>query len=190
MYTPAEGRLLGLRNLGKNVRIHRTALFFNPQHVDIGDNSRIDAFTIITGSEAGVSIGRHVHIAAGAYLFGGGGISVHDFAGISCRTILLSSNDDYSGRFLTGPTIPEKFTQVTRSRITIGRHAVIGAACVVLPGVEIGDGAAVGAQSLVKANVDPFTIVAGSPLRVLRKRDQRLLELEQLLSLDEDGLGT
>jgi dTDP-4-amino-4,6-dideoxy-D-glucose acyltransferase len=190
IYEPDEAALLGLRSLGTNVRIHRTALIFEPQHVDIGDNSRIDAFTIITGSEIGVSIGRHVHVASGAYLFGGGGISIHDFAGISCRAIILSSNDDYSGNFLTGPTIPEQFTNVLRSRITIGRHVVIGAASIVMPGVEIGVGAAVGAQSLVKANVDPFTIVAGNPMRVLRKREQGLLELEKFLSVADEGTAS
>jgi acetyltransferase-like isoleucine patch superfamily enzyme len=186
LYTADEAKALGLRSLGADVRIHRTAIILSPQYVAIGDRSRIDAFTLITGSRAGVSIGRHVHIAAGAYLFGGGGIRIDDFAGISSRAIIYSANDDYSGNFLTGPTIPEHLTNVTSAQVTIGRHVVVGAASIVLPGVTIGEGSAIGALSLVKADVDSFVIAAGNPLRTLRQRERHLLALEAQLATDED----
>ena len=46
----------------------------------------------------------------------------------------------------------------------------IGQNAVILPGVHIGDGAIIGANSVVGRNVEPYTIVAGNPAKVLRKR--------------------
>jgi galactoside O-acetyltransferase len=53
------------------------------------------------------------------------------------------------------------------------RHAILGAGCVVLPGVVIGESSAVGALSLVKANVPAFAVVAGVPARIIGQRDSQ-----------------
>ena len=52
----------------------------------------------------------------------------------------------------------------------IGNDVWIGQNAVILPGVHIGDGAIVGAESVVGSDVSPYTVVAGNPARVLRKR--------------------
>ena len=56
-----------------------------------------------------------------------------------------------------------------QGRITIGRGAWIGFDCCVLPGVTIGAGSVVGARSVVTSDVEPFTIVAGNPARMIRR---------------------
>lgn len=53
--------------------------------------------------------------------------------------------------------------------IHIGRNVWIGFDCIVMPGVTIGDGAIVGARSVVTQDVPPFTMVAGNPARKIRK---------------------
>jgi acetyltransferase-like isoleucine patch superfamily enzyme len=60
------------------------------------------------------------------------------------------------------------FTGAARP-IHIGRAAWIGFDSCVLPGVTIGEGAVVGARSVVTSDVEPFTIVAGNPARVIRR---------------------
>ena len=52
----------------------------------------------------------------------------------------------------------------------IGNDVWIGQNAVILPGVHIGDGAIIGANSVVSSNVEPYTIVAGNPARAIRKR--------------------
>ena len=60
----------------------------------------------------------------------------------------------------------------------IGNDVWIGQNAVILPGVQIGDGAIVGANSVVGSNVAPYSIVAGNPARLLRKRfDDELIGL-------------
>lgn len=60
----------------------------------------------------------------------------------------------------------------------IGNDVWIGQNAVILPGVHIGDGAIIGANSVVGSHVEPYTIVAGNPARVLRRRfDDELIQL-------------
>ena len=60
----------------------------------------------------------------------------------------------------------------------IGNDVWIGQNAVILPGVHIGDGAIIGANSVVGSDVDPYTIVVGNPAKPLRKRfDTELIEL-------------
>ena len=68
--------------------------------------------------------------------------------------------------------LPLKGDTVIGNDIWIGQNAVI------LPGVHIGDGAIIGADSVVGSNVNPYTIMAGNPARELRKRfDDELIDL-------------
>ncbi|MBZ4191515.1 hypothetical protein K7B07_21555 [Niabella sp. 3A5MI-3] len=55
-------------------------------------------------------------------------------------------------------------------KVTIGKDVWIGASCIILPGVTIGDGAIVAAGSVVTKDVAPFTIVAGVPSKEIKKR--------------------
>lgn len=184
-YSEDELIRIGFGGVGRNVRLDRSTIIVNPAGVHIGDHVRIDAFCLISAFGARVSIGRHVHMAAGVYIFGGGGVMIDDFAGVSARTIIYSTNDDYSGEHMTGPTLLPEFTSVTTAPVHIGRHAVLGAGSVVLPGVVFGEGSVCGALSLIKQNVSPFTIVAGSPAREVKSRSRRLLQLEKEFLLTE-----
>ena len=60
----------------------------------------------------------------------------------------------------------------------IGNDVWIGQNSTVLPGVYIGNGAIIGMNSVVASNVEPYTIVAGNPAKVIRKRfDNQLIKL-------------
>ncbi len=54
--------------------------------------------------------------------------------------------------------------------VKIGDHVWIGGRCIILPGVEIGEGAVVGGGSVVTKNVAPYTVVAGNPAKFINKR--------------------
>jgi dTDP-4-amino-4,6-dideoxy-D-glucose acyltransferase len=113
------------------------------------------------------------------FLTGAARIELQDFSGLSGRVSVYSSNDDYSGSALTGPTVPDEMRRVENAPVTVGRHVVVGAGSVILPGVSIAEGACVGALSLVKRDVSAFTIVAGHDGRVVGERKRALLDLER-----------
>jgi len=174
---------LGLRSVGHNVQIHRSVLFFEPSRIEIGSNVRIDAFCLFTaGGEGFVKIGDYNHISAGVYLFGGGGIELEDFVNLSARTTIHSTSDRADLKpVLVGPTVPSELRNVESGCVTFRRHSATCSGCIILPGVEIGVGAIVGAMTLVKSDVAPFAIVAGSPLRQIGERDSEFLKLERRL---------
>ena len=75
---------------------------------------------------------------------------------------------------------------VNPGKVKIGSDVFVGYGCIVLPGVEIGDGALIGAGSVVTRDIPPMTIAVGNPARVIRPREVN--ELKKTISLIERGL--
>ena len=169
---------LGLGAYGDNVRISTKASLHNTKNIRIGSHVRIDDFCVLSAGDGGIDIGNFIHVGVFSSLIGAGRITLRDFCNLSSRTSIYSSNDDYSGVHMTNPTVPPEFTGVTHAAVTVGRHAIIGAGSVLLPGVILEDGVAVGALSLIKQNCQAFGIYAGSPARRIGNRTRDLLELE------------
>jgi dTDP-4-amino-4,6-dideoxy-D-glucose acyltransferase len=168
---------LGIGAVGENVLIHRTAVLANCENLRLATNIRIDPFVVISAGKS-VKIGRNVHIAAYASIIGAGEVDVGDFVGLAQGVRILASSDDFSGVYLTGPTISGEYKNVVSAGVSIGRHAVIGAGSVIMPGCSIGEGAIVGALSFVNKSLDPWMIYAGAPIRSIRSRRRDLIGLE------------
>lgn len=169
---------LGLKHVGRDVQISDKASLYGASRISLGDHVRIDDFAVLSAGVGGISIGRNVHVAVYSSLMGAGEIVIDDFAGLSSRVAVYSSNDDYSGEFMTNPTIPAQFTNVTSGKVEIQRHAIVGCGAVILPNVTIGVGASVGAMALVMRDCEPFSIYAGNPARFVRKKSDNVLKIE------------
>lgn len=175
-----ELALIGFGRVGTGVLVSRYAVLHNPANIFLGNEVRIDDFCLITaGEDEQVTIGSWVHLAAFAALFGRGGITIDDFAALASRVSVYSTSDDYSGEYMTNPTVPATYTGIRRAPVTIGRHAIVGASSVILPGTAIPDGCSVGALSLVRGALEPWGIYAGVPVRRIRDRSRHLLQLEK-----------
>ena len=167
---------MGFAALGRNVRISDKAAIYGAREMRIGDNSRLDDFCVVSGK---VTLGRNVHIAPFCLVAGGTpGIVLEDFAGLAYRVSVFAQSDDYSGATMTNPTVPARYKVEARMPVRIGRHVIVGTGAIICPGVDLGDGSAVGAASLVLKSCPPWTILAGSPARRLKERRQDLLQLE------------
>lgn len=175
-YDSEELSVLGFKSLGANVQISKAACIIGSENISIDDNSRIDAFTLLSGSGGHIVIGRNVHIASFVSLIGRGGIVLGDFSGLSHGVRVFSASDDYSGEYMTNPTIEPKFTNIHEGEIRICEHVIIGANTVILPGVEIATGTAVGAQSLVTKSLSQWGIYSGIPARLIKPRSKGLLK--------------
>ncbi len=184
-YPQNELKKLGLKKFGKNVKISSKSSIYNADNISIGDNVRIDDFCIISAGDEGIEIGSNVHIACYSSIIGRKKITISDFANISSRVSIYSISDDFSGASLTNPTIPDKYKKPINAPVAIGRHVVIGNGSIILPGVTIEEGSAIGALSLVKNNIKPNIIAAGIPAKKIgvRKKDIFKLEKEYLKQL-------
>ncbi len=172
---------LGFAHVGQDVIIWSLARIVSPEVISIGDSVIIDDFVFLMGGEKTV-IGSFVHIASFTSITGGGEFIMEDLSGLSGGIRVYTGNEDYSGESLTNPAVPYPYRVPIRSFVHIKKHAIVGANTVILPGVTIGEGAAVGANSLITKDCEPWTIYVGSPARALRPRPrERILELEAQL---------
>lgn len=176
---------LEFRSVGNSVKISRRASIYNPSKIEIGDFSRIDDFCVISAGKDGICIGKNVHISPYCSLIGNGRINLENYSGLSSRVSIYSSNDDYSGDFMTNPTVNSKYTNVTSKEVNIGEHTIIGSGSVVLPGVKTGVGTCIGSMSLVNSDCDSFSIYAGVPIRFIRLRARGLLQKSEAMFKDE-----
>ncbi len=176
-YTREELTNIGFKCLGENVLLSRHTSIYSAGKISIGNNVRIDDFCILSGS---ITIGNNVHIAPYCGLFAGDyGIDINDFCGISSRCIIYSLTDDYSGQYLTNPTIPDKYRNVIGGRVTLGKHAVIGTGTTILPNITIEECVSVGSMSLVTKDLPAWGIYVGIPCRKLKDRENNILSLEK-----------
>jgi acetyltransferase-like isoleucine patch superfamily enzyme len=178
-YTHEELAAAGFRSLGINVKIKRNCGLFFTENMIIDDHARIDDFTVIVASREEVRLGKHTHIGTHVFISGSDGFIAEDFVGISAGTKIYSSSDDYTGQKLTNPTLPRQYIGGPAGRIVLQKHVIIGANCVILPGVTIETGTSLGAMTLVNKSLPPWGIYVGAPARKLRDRSQKMLELEK-----------
>jgi acetyltransferase-like isoleucine patch superfamily enzyme len=80
---------------------------------------------------------------------------------------------------LTNSLIPIKFKNETFEAVFLRKHVIIGAGAVVFPGVDIAEGCAVGAMSVVKRSTEPWGVYVGNPARRVKERKRNMLELEK-----------
>ncbi len=109
-------------------------------------------------------LGVDVVVGPGAVI--GPHVTIGDRTLIGYGTMILSGNH----------VIPPNRQSVfgaghDRKPVVIGKDVWIGANVIVLPGRTIGEGAVVGAASVVTKDVEPYTIVAGNPAKLIRHRD-------------------
>ena len=141
--TPEEVHEYMGRILGKP--LHKSTTVIPPFYVDYGKP---------------VTIGKDCFIQQGCTFFGRGGITIGDgvFIGPKCNLITINHDESPDNRSATyGRPI------VIEDKVWIGINSTI------LPGVRIGYGSIVGAQSVVTHDVPPMTIVAGNPARIIRR---------------------
>lgn len=177
-YSREKLEKIGFKSIGENVLISDKCSIYNPGNIEIGNNVRIDDFCILSTGKGGIKIGSYIHIACYASLIGQGKITLEDFSQVGAKSSIYSSTDDFSGRFLVGPTISEEFTNVKHAPVYLKKYAVLGCNTVVLPGVTIGEGSAVGALSLVSRDLKDYKIYGGVPLKELKSRSKDILNYE------------
>ena len=125
--------------------IDETFGLFPPFYTDCGKN---------------IKIGKNVFINACCRFQDQGGIEIGDGSLIGHNTTIATLNHDFN---------PAKRQNLTPSPVKIGKNVWIGSDCTILPGVEIGDGAIIGAGSVVTKSIPQNVIAVGNPARVIKE---------------------
>jgi len=145
--------------IGRNVRMYDFVNIYG--NAEIGDECVIGAFVEI---QPKVKIANRVKISSHTYICTGVEIEDEVFIGHG----VMFTNDKYPKSVdKQGKTINATDTKIVPTLIK--RRAAVGSGASILCGVTIGEGAIVGAGSVVTRDVEPYTIVSGNPAKPMRK---------------------
>ncbi|OGF59580.1 MAG: acetyltransferase [Candidatus Fischerbacteria bacterium RBG_13_37_8] len=150
------------------------------EYIEFGKNILIDDFVLIYAT-AKMKFGNYIHIASFTTMTGGEYLELGDFSGISHGSRILTGSDDFKDWGFANSTIDEKYRNVKRAPVIVGKFADVGCNCVVLPGVTIGEGASVGACSVVTRDLEPWGIYLGNKRVGWRNKDGIMKSYEQFL---------
>jgi len=180
-YSNSELKELGLKKYGENVLISRYSRIYNPQNIIIGNNVRIDDFSLLSAGDKPFILENYIHISAYVCIYGQYGFTMKSFSNISTGSKIFTQSDTFDGETLIGPTVPLEFRNVNGLPLLIDKHVIIGAGSIILPGAILHEGVAIGANSLVKNYCNPWSIYAGSPAKFIKERSNTLLALADKL---------
>lgn len=176
-FTKEELRKMGVRQIGENCTVSRKCSIYSGGGITLGNNVRIDDFCLLVGN---ITIEDYVHIGAfsGLHASKEGHIVFRDFSGISSNVHIYASSDKFDGECITArPGIPVDCLDDICSEVVLGKYSQIGTGSVVLPEGSLGEGAAVGAMSLVNHMLEPWNVYAGIPCRIIKTRSQNLIDV-------------
>jgi acetyltransferase-like isoleucine patch superfamily enzyme len=133
-----------LAAMGNGTSIQMGCRFLNGRKVYLGDRNVINFGCLLDGRKYEIHIGSDVSIGPEA-------------------TILTLGHDPQSSTFTD-----------KGGDVIIGDRVWIGYRAIILPGITIGEGAVVGAGSVVTKDIAPYTIVGGNPARFIKERSKDL----------------
>ena len=172
------------------VKIFEPSIIVNIDNIEFGKYVIIDSFVLIQAKKK-LKIGDHIHIPSFSSITGGGKLVMEDYSGLSSGVRIFTGSDDFKDYGFGNPTIDERFRNLKIGEVHIRKFAIIGANSVVLPNVEIGEGAAVGAGSVVTRDLEPWGIYIGNKKIGERNKDEALKNFEDFLNTDEsERIGT
>ncbi len=171
-YSPDELQKIGFASLGSDVKIDRMVMIYGAERMHLGDNVRIDAFSILSATGFKIVFAGHSHIGAGTYVFANGGdvrFDLFSTASPGCR--IFTASDDFSVGMLRVPQLDAAYRQVKQGPVWFRENAGIGSNVVVLPGCTLGINATAGANMVVRNSIPDHCLAYGlSPLK-LRQKD-------------------
>lgn len=138
------GCKLFLKKLGRHTALRRNIDFMSPQRISIGHHSTINKGVLLDGRGEFLKIGNCVDIAEDAMLW----TLQHDY-----------DSEDYHTK---------------SGAIVVNDYVWICTRAIILPGVNIGEGAVIAAGAVVTKDVEPYTIVGGVPAKQIGNRSKKL----------------
>ena len=153
----------GLKAIGKNVRFEDDVRFLSPERVSIGDDVLLMYGVYVSPCGAHITIGSNTHFAPYGVLYGP--LTIGSNVAVAAHVVFASVGHGYDR-----VDVPMVDQPTTSRQIVIEDDVWIGANAVIIGGVTVGTGTIVGAGAVVTKDVPPFSVVGGTPARVIRDR--------------------
>ncbi len=126
-------------------KVDKTFRMFPPFYTDCGKN---------------IKVGKNVFINSSCHFQDQGGIEISDGCLIGHNVTIATLNHELE---------PSRRQNLHPRKVKIGKNVWVGSNSIILPGITIGDGAIIGAGSIVTKDVGANTVVAGNPAKILKK---------------------
>ena len=169
-----------------NVKTFEYTKIIGIENIDFGKYVIIDDFVLIYAKEQ-IKIGNYVHIASFTSISGGGEFVMEDFSAISSGCRIVTGTDDFKDGGFGNSTVSNEFRNVTTGKVQIEKFAIIGGNSVILPNVTIGEGASVGAGSVVTKDLEPWGIYVGNRRIGWRDKEEVLKSYKAFSMLPEEN---
>lgn len=172
-----------LQNFNLDIRENNT----NNNRINIGANCLLDCNLIFEKETGHISIGNRTYIGGGTNLISISSIEIGDDVTIAWGCTIYDHNShsvyweerkndtmqsikdlNETGNFIKN----KNWTVVKSAPIKICNKVWIGFDAVILKGVTIGEGAVIGARSVVTKDVPPYAVVAGNPAKIVKVLDK------------------
>lgn len=160
MGTPEYSRIAPDVKLGANVKVYA---FVNLYGCEVDDESRIGTFVEI---QKGAKIGKRVKISSHSFICEG--VTIEDEVFIGHGVMFI--NDKYPRATTEGGSLQSEADWVCVPTV-VKKRASIGSNATILCGVTIGEGALIGAGSVVTRDVPAGAVVAGNPARPISVKE-------------------
>jgi len=155
--------------LGDRVIIGESS-WFDIEDIDseirIEDEVKIGRYCTFRAGPGNVLINKETNFGAFSFIAGYGGFEIGRYSAIGPHSVIMTYN-----HLFEDASIPIRFQDLELKKVMIGEGVWLGAHVVVLPGVTIGDGSVVGAGTIVTKDIPNYSIAAGVPAEVIRKRE-------------------
>jgi len=168
-----------LKYCGEGVRLFPLCKMIRANNAELDDRCQIFDYVFIDAGKS-LKIGKYSTLTWNVLIEGGANTKIGDRVFLGPGTKLLTSTYKLNG-YYTAEHLPEGCQDTEYGDITIEDDAYIGANCTLMPGVFIGEGAVVGANSLVTKDLEPWGIYVGTPCKKIGERQKPTEERQKKL---------
>lgn len=183
---------MAFQSCGRDCFISPHAIIRRPHLVSLGDCVDIDPWVYISTA---ARVGSYVHIAVHSSVIGGedGLLVMGSFTNLAAGCRVVCKSDKFTGGGLIGGGgVPGRLRDFICDPVVLEDFANVGTGSILLPGVVMREGSALGAGGLLLAGTatEPWTIYAGRPARPVAKRPKEtMLRLARELGYAKGGVA-
>ncbi len=152
--------------IGKGVKIVGNSVFnAKSGKISIGSGTYVDRNVIFSCNGGNITVGKNCSFNPNSVIYGHGGLNIGDYVRVAAGVVIIPANHGYSVRDVRICDQP-----ITAEGIRIEDDCWVGANVTVLDGVVICRGSVIGAGSVVTKSVESYSVAAGIPAKVIKKR--------------------